>query len=143
MSLESAERKAIACEKELSDLREEAPFLQIEHIRNMIDLARKKGDKIREKALINMLGKEYDRTQNSRLRGAFGKPISNPVSRVSPPARDGELQVVYEGKVDTEKFCSDSIVKRNTAGNASPFAQGDLLDALGFMGEVCCNKNSQ
>ena len=26
-------------------------------------------------------------------------------------------------------------MKRNTAGNVSPFAQGDLLEELGFMGK--------
>ena len=32
-------------------------------------------------------------------------------------------------------MCKTGIVKRNTAGNTSPFSQGDLLDELGFMGE--------
>ena len=33
------------------------------------------------------------------------------------------------------RVCKNGIVERNTAGNASPFAQGNLLDKLGVMGK--------
>ena len=44
-------------------------------------------------------------------------------------------QVVHRGEEDTVKVCKAGIIKRNTAGNTSPFSQGDLLDELGFVGE--------
>ena len=64
MSAQDAERKSAECEKELSNLQEEAPFLRTERVRDMIDMEREKDDKIHEKALITMLRKENDRKQN-------------------------------------------------------------------------------
>ena len=135
MTLKEAEKKAAACERELNNLREEAPFLQIDHLRDMLDKAQKRGDKNKEKSLITMLWKEYDRKQNGRLRSGFGKPVSNPVSCVTLTSPEEKDQVVHSDKADTETVCSQNIVERNTAGNASPFTQGDLLETLGFMEE--------
>lgn len=42
---------------------------------------------------------------------------------------------MYRGKKDTKQVCRENIVKCNNARNTSPFAQRDLLEALGFMGE--------
>ena len=82
-----------------------------------------------------MLRKEYDRKQNGRIRAGCGKLISNPVSCISTTPPGSDSQTLYKGQKDTERVCSRGLVKRNTAGNASPFAQGNLLDELGFMGE--------
>ena len=96
MSLEEAERKAAACEQELDNLKDEAPFLRTEHLQDMLDKAWKKGNENKEKALLIMLRKEYDRKQNGQLRSAFGKPVSNSASCVAltPPRRrsTGDIQ---------------------------------------------------
>ena len=82
-----------------------------------------------------MLRKEYNRRQDGRLRSGFGKPTSNPVSCVTTTPPGCGTQVTRRGKEDTVEVCKSGIVRRNTAGNASPFAQGDLLEELGFMGD--------
>lgn len=64
MSLEDTENKVAACEKESKDLREDTLFLRTEHLQEMLDKARKKGDKNKEKALLTMLRKEHGRRQN-------------------------------------------------------------------------------
>ena len=135
MTLEQALQNITACEKELDTLVKNAPFMRTKHIRDRLDVARKKHNKRKEKALLTMLRKEYDRKQNRRLRSGFGKQISHPVSRVSLTPPEDEEQDLYTGKEDTERVCSQNIVKRNTAGNSSPFANGLLLEALGFLGE--------
>ena len=57
------------------------------------------------------------------------------MSRVSLTPPEDEEQDLFTGKEDTERVCSQNIVKRNTAGNSSPFANGPLLETLGFLGE--------
>ena len=42
---------------------------------------------------------------------------------------------MHRGKEDTVRVCKSGIVRRNTVRNTSPFAQGDLLEELGFMGK--------
>ena len=82
-----------------------------------------------------MLRKEYNQRQDGRIRSGFGKPVSNPVSCVTTTPPGCDTQIMHRGKEDTVRVCKSGIVKRNTAGNASPFTQGDLLEELGFMGE--------
>ena len=135
MTLESAGNKVAACLKELDRLRKEVPFLRTEYLQDMLNKARREGNKNKEKALITMLRKEYSRKQDGRIRSGFGKPASNPVSCVTTSPPGSADQVVYKGEEDTVRVCKAGIVKRNTAGNMSPFIQGDLLDNLGFMGE--------
>ena len=101
----------------------------------MLNKARKDGNKNKEKALIAMLRKEYNRKQDGRIRSGFGKPSSNPVSCVTTSLPGSMDQVVYRGEEDTVRVCKTGIIKRNTAGNTSLFSQGDLLDELGFIGE--------
>ena len=43
--------------------------------------------------------------------------------------------MLYKGEEDTLRVCKNGIVKKNTSGNASLFAQGDLLEELGFIGK--------
>ena len=57
MSLDEALQNASTCEKELSTLVENAPFIQTEHIRERLDEARKRRNKRKEKALLTMLQK--------------------------------------------------------------------------------------
>ena len=83
MTIEEVDNKVVACMQELDKLRKEAPFLQTEHLRNMLDKARKEGNKDKEKALLIMLRKEYNRRQDGRNRSGFGKPASYPVSCVA------------------------------------------------------------
>ena len=94
MTLESAGNKVAACLKELDRLRKEAPFLRTEHLRDMLNKARQEGNKNKEKALITMLRKEYNRKQDGRIRSGFGKPASNPVSCVTTSPPGSEDQVV-------------------------------------------------
>jgi len=64
MSLEEALQNAAACEKELDKLKKEAPSMRTEHIQRMLVKARRRKDKRKEKALLSMLRKEFDKKQN-------------------------------------------------------------------------------
>ena len=98
MALESASNKVAACLKELDRLRKEALFLRTEHLQDMLNKARREGNKNKEKALITMLRKEYNRKQDGRIRSGFGKQASNPVSCVTTSPPGNADQVVYRGE---------------------------------------------
>ena len=68
--------------QELVNLKDKAPFPRTAHLQDMLNKAQKQGDKNKEKALLIILRREYDRKQNGRLRSGFGKPVSNPFSCV-------------------------------------------------------------
>ena len=64
MTLESANNKVEACLKELDRLRQEAPFLRVEHLQDMLHKARRERNKCKEKALVAMIRREYRRKQD-------------------------------------------------------------------------------
>ena len=98
MTIEQAGNKVAACIKELDRIRKGAPFLQTEHLHDMLSKARKEGSKDKEKALLAMLRKEYSRRQDGRLRSGFGKPASNPVSCVTTTPQDVAPRLCTEAR---------------------------------------------
>ena len=93
--------KLAACVRELHKLHKDTPFLRTEHLRYMVNKARKQGNKDKEKTLLTMLRKEYNSRQDGCIRAGFGKPASNPVSCVSTTSPESETQILYKGEEDT------------------------------------------
>ena len=129
MALKDAENKLVAFECKLESLREEAPFLQSEHQWEIFNKIRKEGNKNKERALLTILKKEYDRKKTGSISACFGKTASNTISWFNNTSRKQNADII-QGEKDTLNVCTKGIGKRNTSGNASPFAQGDLLDDL-------------